>query len=258
MPPGASIQSYISASFTIAGTVSSFDEDGFKTSLASMLSSSGVSEADIELTVTAASVNVAAKILATSAVTAAAGVATLTAADAATLSSQLGVVVESIGAIGTYTAPRLASPPPPKPTPPAPKLPPSDLSSLEVDDDSGLSPAVAIGIGAGAAVVIVLAIIAMRCYCKPPRAKMDPSMKFAGPMESSTNMFSEGVEMTDQDGLTTMQAPGAGKGFWRWVSSAENDYGNPFSSRTPGRTPGRGKIPNLPMPPKHFPDSVSV
>lgn len=231
MPPGASIQSYISASFTIAGTVASFDAKGFKKSLASMLSSSGVTEADIELTVTAASINVAAKILATSAATAAAAVTTLTAADASTLSSQLGVTVESVGEIGTYTAPRLASPPPAPLGVPVPSTPPELASSAGMS--TGVLVAILGGVGGG---LVVLSLVSLRIWCKPPRARMDPSMKFSGPVDSST-------EMTEP---RTLQAPTAGKGYWKWVPSAE--YGNPFSSRTPGRN-GNSRPPKLPIPP---------
>lgn len=75
------------------------------------MAASGVSESDIVLNVTAASVNVIATIAMRNSSAASSAASTLQAVDQAGLSTQLGVTIERVGSVRTYTASDTGSPP---------------------------------------------------------------------------------------------------------------------------------------------------
>ena len=105
----------INISFVLAGDASSFDSTGFKTALASRMT--GVSSADIALTILASSVQVVAVITPPStstAIEAFADLQQLATLPPAGISRALGVTVQSITP-PTYKLVPAASPPPPSP-----------------------------------------------------------------------------------------------------------------------------------------------
>jgi hypothetical protein len=147
----------VTIALTVAGTVDEFDEDGFKTGLASEL---GVAPEVISLTVTAASVNVVATIAATEGENG--NVLTnlqmlASSADVqASLGAVLGVTLESVAAPEVETVTVLA------PSPPPPAVPsPSPPESL--DDEEGGAALTSSeedgGMIAGVVVAVVLVVL---------------------------------------------------------------------------------------------------
>ena len=119
--PGARVVQRVRTEMTVAGDVSSFNENAFKASLAAMLS--GVDASDIRVTLSAGSVRVVVEILASSGSVASSVQQTIASTPQAQLSSQLGVTVESVSAPVVVASVEAASPPPP-PSPPSPPHPP--------------------------------------------------------------------------------------------------------------------------------------
>jgi hypothetical protein len=106
--PGASYVAAIRATFTVAGDVSSFNQNAFKYALAIQM---GVSPSAITLSVTSASVAVTATIVYATPLAANAGAATL-ARTPAVLSAALGVTVLTIANVAPTVIAVFASPPP--------------------------------------------------------------------------------------------------------------------------------------------------
>ena len=111
MLPGTSYVAAITATFTVAGDVSSFDQNAFKNRLATQMN---VFPAAISLVVYSASVGVQATITYPSLAAANAGATTL-ARTPAVLSAALGVTVLTVANV----APTIIVAPPPPPPPPA-------------------------------------------------------------------------------------------------------------------------------------------
>ena len=113
---------------TVAGTVESFDAANFKANLAASI---GVAPAAVTLTVTAASVNVAASIKVTENATGVVASVKALASDSSALSKAVGVTIESVAAPTFSVRAILAPSPPPPPAPPPggysppPPLPPA-------------------------------------------------------------------------------------------------------------------------------------
>jgi hypothetical protein len=149
----------VTIALTVAGTVDEFDEDGFKTGLASEL---GVAPEVISLTVTAASVNVVATIAATEGENG--NVLTnlqmlASSADVqASLGAVLGVTLESVAAPEVETVTVLAPSPPP-PAVPSPSPPPPE----NLDDEEGGAALTSSeedgGMIAGVVVAVVLVVL---------------------------------------------------------------------------------------------------
>jgi hypothetical protein len=119
--PGANYLSVVSADFTVAGTVEAFDPTTFRTGLLSLVPSAADA---VVSSVTAASVQVATRLLFRNATQAAAGVATLSNTSVAAFSSALNVSVEAL-AVPTVSTELVEAPSPPPPSPPPPSPPPS-------------------------------------------------------------------------------------------------------------------------------------
>ena len=128
-PPLAAYRPVVTCAFTIAGSVDSFDESAFKTSLATTLGN-GIEGRDISLTVVAASIRVNATIVTLSQSAASAAASTLSTTTVSALSTSLGVTIESVAAVATSVELVLASPPVPPPSPPPPSpMPPGEPPS---------------------------------------------------------------------------------------------------------------------------------
>jgi len=114
--PGAKYQTAVRFEATVAGSISEFDGDAYKASLATFLSGAEVTVAstDISLTVTSASVVVVSTIVVPSANAASTLVATISSMSTASLSSALAVTVENVQSPVTVTV--LVSAPPPSPS----------------------------------------------------------------------------------------------------------------------------------------------
>jgi hypothetical protein len=128
LSPDARYVAAITATFTVAGDVSSFNRNAFRDALATQL---GVSPSVITLNVFSASVGVEATITYPSPAAASVAATTLAATPAATLSAALGVTVQAVANVAPTVITVVASPPPsppppsPPPSPPPPSPPPS-------------------------------------------------------------------------------------------------------------------------------------
>ena len=113
----------MTGSMTVAGDVASFDAAAFKLRLAARL---GVRPEDIVLSVAPASVVITYTVVFPSEQSAADGASALSSSSPTDLSSDLGLSVESVGAVRlAATAIEAPSPPPPSPPPSPPPVPPS-------------------------------------------------------------------------------------------------------------------------------------
>ena len=124
VPVGMVYKSKVTVSIVLSGTVDTFDADAYKANMAPLLE--GVDPSDITLSVSAASVQVVAEIIAADASIADSVVTTIQSYDSGAMSAALGVTVEQVVApvieVVVLTAPPPPSPEPlsPPPTPPFP------------------------------------------------------------------------------------------------------------------------------------------
>ena len=109
LSPEARYVAAITATFTVAGDVSSFNRNAFRNALATQL---GVSPSAITLNVFSASVGVEATITYPNPTAASAAATTLAATPAATLSAALGVTVQAVANVAPTVIAVFASPPP--------------------------------------------------------------------------------------------------------------------------------------------------
>jgi hypothetical protein len=116
LSPEARYVAAITATFTVAGDVSSFNRNAFRDNLATQL---GVSPSAITLNVYSASVGVEATITYPSPAAASVAATTLAATPAATLSAALGVTVQAVANVAPTVITVVASPPPASPPPAA-------------------------------------------------------------------------------------------------------------------------------------------
>ena len=185
--PGASYVAAITATFTVAGDVSSFDQNAFKNRLATRL---GVFSSAISLSVTSASVAVAATILYPSPAAASTAAATLAATTPAALSAALGVTVQAVANVAPTTV-AVAPPPPPFN---------SGSLALNAGSGAGVSQGVVIGVAVGVtAFVLLVAIIVCTFKLRQKKAttivKAIPTTTINNPIAQSS--ATSGVEMKD-------------------------------------------------------------
>lgn len=109
-PPFVSV---VSVTFTAAGDVSSFDSASFRSSLLSYFTDA----TDAMITVTAASVSIATRLIMSSAAAASSAESTLSSATPTALSSSLGITIESVSS-PTVAVEEIIAPSPPPPSPP--------------------------------------------------------------------------------------------------------------------------------------------
>ena len=174
LAPGGAVVLTVTSTFTVAGTVSSFNEPAFTAALARAVS---VNESQISLAVTAASVSVVATIATTSNnATEANGISAAVddlAANVTAASATLGVSVEAVTA--PVTAVATVAPPPPSPSSPPSPLTPVAVAVVSSSDEivSGL-PNWAFYLicgGGGAALLAAVAFAVFRFLKKPAGAK---------------------------------------------------------------------------------------
>ncbi len=178
--PGASYVAAIRATFTVAGDVSSFNENAFKNRLATQMN---VSPSVIRLVVYSASVGVQATITYPSPAAASAAATTLAATPPAALTAALGVTVLTV----TNVAPTVivvAPPPPP----------------FNSGSGAGVSQGVVIGVAVGVtAFVLLVAIIVCTFKLRQKKAttivKAIPTTTINNPIAQSS--ATSGVEMKD-------------------------------------------------------------
>ena len=198
LSPGGTYQPIVTIAFTLSGSVSSFDsdaQDAFRENLATQLN--GVSASDIELTITAASVQVSARISARNASTAQTAAATISSTPTDQLSAALGQTIEDVSppvVASVFVA--APSPPPPSPPlsasprpapppvaslfPPLPASPPmqplflesTDTDALSSDEDASVVAAsedapiaVVVAVCSAVLVVVLLLLLAACWYC---------------------------------------------------------------------------------------------
>jgi leishmanolysin-like peptidase len=143
MSPGAAVKSVVRFSMTCAGTVDTFDAAAFKAKLATFLGN-GITEDEIKLTVTAASVVVAVQVVAPTASVASAVSSTVATATASSLTAALEVTVTAVTAPST-TLQVIAAPAPPPPA--VPPMPPPPLNSMTLIIALAGGVVVCVGIG---------------------------------------------------------------------------------------------------------------
>jgi hypothetical protein len=178
--PGASYVAAITATFTVAGDVSSFNEIAFKNRLATQMN---VSPSVIRLVVYSASVGVQATITYPSPAAASAAATTLAATPPAALTAALGVFVLTV----TNVAPTVivvAPPPPP----------------FNSGSGAGVSQGVVIGVAVGVPLfVLLVAIIVCTFKLRQKKAttivKAIPTTTINNPVAQSS--ATSGVEMKD-------------------------------------------------------------
>jgi serine/threonine protein kinase len=150
LSPAARFVAAITATFTVAGDVSSFNQNAFKNALATQM---GVPTSVITLYIYAASVSIQATITYPSPAAASAAAMSLAATPTATLSAALGVTVQAVSNIApTSVAITMPSPSPP------PQRPPGAQNSA----DGGAISILAIAVPA--AIVGLLCCLAMVCW----------------------------------------------------------------------------------------------
>ena len=160
-PTSAVVQTIITFTAVVPGTVTTFDREGYKAALARTMVSQGVTAAMIQLRVEAASVRVTSQIIDPPNAAAVFNRLAVVTASAQTLSNALGIPIASIAQApvtvrvqGPAAPPASPSPPPPSPSPPPP-FPP--LSSALGGGGEGLSTGGAIAIGVVLGSIVLLA-----------------------------------------------------------------------------------------------------
>jgi hypothetical protein len=183
--PGASYVAAITATFTVAGDVSSFNEIAFKDALATQMN---VSPSVIRLVVYSASVGVQATITYPSPAAASAAATTLAATPVANLTAALGVTVLTVANVAPKVI--VVAPPPP----------PSGSLALNAGSGAGVSQGVVIGVAVGVtAFVLLVAIIVCTFKLRQKKAttivKAIPTTTINNPVAQSS--ATSGVEMKD-------------------------------------------------------------
>jgi len=115
VPTGMVYKPKVTVSTIVSGTVDTFDADMYRANMASLLE--GVDPSDITLSVSAASVQVVAEIIAADESIADSVVATISTYDSAAISAVLGVTVEQVAEPVMEVVAVDAPPPPPPPSP---------------------------------------------------------------------------------------------------------------------------------------------
>ena len=181
MLPDARFVAAITATFTVAGDVSSFDRNAFKNALAAQMN---VFPSAITLVVYTASVGIQATITYPSPAAASAAATTLAATPPAALSTALGVTVLTVANVAPTT---IAVP---APAPPA----------LSAGSGAGVEQGVVIGVAVGVtAFVLLVAIIVCNFKLRQKKAttivKAIPTTTINNPIAQSS--ATSGVEMKD-------------------------------------------------------------
>ena len=187
LPAGEVYVAAITATFTVAGDVSSFDRNGFKNALATQMN---VSPSVITLVVYSASVGIQATITYPSPAAASAAATTLAATTPAALSAALGVTVQNIANVAPTTVAV------PAPAPPFN----SGNQALNAGSGAGVSSSVVIGVAVGVtAFVLLVAIIVCNFKLRQKKAttivKAIPTTTINNPIAQSS--ATSGVEMKD-------------------------------------------------------------
>ena len=139
MLPGASVSRTVRTEMTVAGDVSSFNENAFKASYAAMFS--GVSASDIRVTIVSASVRLIVEVITPHEDVAQSVRQTVRTTSSSQLSANLGVTVEAVSQPVVIANVVDASPPPlppnpPTPPPPLPSPPPSPVHQTRLSQAS--------------------------------------------------------------------------------------------------------------------------
>jgi hypothetical protein len=211
LSPGNRYIAAITASFTVAGDVSSFNQNAFKDALATQM---GVSPSAITLSVTSASVAVTATIVYPTQGAAQNAATTLANTSTVTLSAALGVTVQAVSNIAptsvAVTMPSLAPPP---------YIPGvllnadstmSIIGSLLSGGGSGVSTGVAVGVAVGMPLFVICVVIIVcnfkRCQKKVPMpVKAIPTAATKIPVAQAS--AESGFEMEDYGHSSACPAP---------------------------------------------------
>jgi hypothetical protein len=208
LSPGNRYIAAITASFTVAGDVSSFNQNAFKDALATQM---GVSPSAITLSVTSASVAVIATIVYPTQGAAQNAATTLAHTSTATLSAALGVTVQAVANIApTSVAVTMPSPAPP-PYIPRVLLNADDgtmsiIGNLLSGVGSGVSTGVAIGVAVGVPLFVICVVIIV-CNLKRRQKKVRMPVKATIIIEAQASAESAGFEMEDYGHSFAFPAP---------------------------------------------------
>jgi len=207
LSPGNRYIAAITASFTVAGDVSSFNQNAFRDALATQM---GVSPSAITLSVTSASVAVTATIVYPTQGAAQNAATTLAHTSTATLSAALGVTVQAVANIAptsvAVTMPSLAPPP---------YIPGvlfnadgtmSIIGNLLSGGISGVSTGVAIGVAVGVPLFVICLVIIV-CNLKRRQKKVRMPVKATIIIEAQASAESAGFEMEDYGHSFAFPAP---------------------------------------------------
>jgi hypothetical protein len=153
----APIQTIITFTAVVPGTIATFDQEGFKAALARTMVSQGVTAAMIRLRVEAASVRVTSQIIDPPNAAAVFNRLTVVTASAQTLSNALGVPIASIAQAPVTATVQAAAPPSAPPSPP-PSLASTIFSALGGGEGLSTGGAIAIGVVLGSIVLLASCI----------------------------------------------------------------------------------------------------
>jgi len=167
LPPGARFVAAITATFTVASEVSSFNRNAFQNALATLMS---VLPSAITLDISAGSVVVQTTITYPSSAAANAAVMTLAAKNTATLSTALGVDVLAVANVAQTVIIVHASPPPPPPSP----SPLCVAESATTGNVSMTSAIIFVAIGAIIGAALTMIVWAVLPYGKMRARRVEP------------------------------------------------------------------------------------
>jgi len=167
LAPGARFVAAITATFTVAGQVSSFNRNAFQNALATLMS---VLPSAITLDISAGSVVVQTTITYPSSAAAITAVVTLAAKNTTTLSTALGVDVEAVANVAQTVIIVHASPPPPPPSP----SPLCVAESATAGNVSMTSAIIFVAIGAIIGAALTMIVWAVLPYGKMRARRVEP------------------------------------------------------------------------------------
>jgi hypothetical protein len=167
LAPGARFVAAITATFTVAGQVSSFNRNAFQNALATLMS---VLPSAITLDISAGSVVVQTTITYPSSAAAITAVVTLAAKNTTTLSTALGVIVEAVANVAQTVIIVHASPPPPPPSP----SPLCVAESATAGNVSMTSAIIFVAIGAIIGAALTMIVWAVLPYGKMRARRVEP------------------------------------------------------------------------------------
>jgi hypothetical protein len=167
LAPGARFVAAITATFTVAGQVSSFNRNAFQNALATLMS---VLPSAITLDISAGSVVVQTTITYPSSAAAITAVVTLAAKNTTTLSKALGVIVEAVANVAQTVIIVHASPPPPPPSP----SPLCVAESATAGNVSMTSAIIFVAIGAIIGAALTMIVWAVLPYGKMRARRVEP------------------------------------------------------------------------------------